>query len=314
MGWPIGWQIHNIPALRYPVTRRTRSTCRYSTEDQAEGRVYVCSWKNTGKDFRVWVKYQRGLRAAAATFEEADERLAGKILAALGDGENVREYVPPPPETQSGVELLDYSIVEVNGNEHLPIAGEPAPLFSGGICRKCGSFLGERTDVPLTLRCFTSGYDGGFVWQQPFQFFSEAFLKRLKPGERSSFDWRPVHAERPSRQVFYELRPKNIVPWIAVKGFKFDVIRCAACRTLRGLHAFRKDTPIYHYMSVSDLPKPLPACFAAGLPTSFHLCFQRKRWLELVGKPGAKGLVSTPIGVVAETVCERIRNQTIERR
>jgi len=271
-----------------------------------EGQVYLCSWKKVGSLIKVWVKNKPKLQVTGSSFGIADGELADQILCAFGDGENVREYVTPP-KTLSKAGRLDLDIVQINGNSHLPIESDPAMLFSGGMCKKCGSLLGKRSDVPLTLRCSSAGYETGFVWQKPFEFFSESFLKLLKPKERSAFDWRPVHFKKRSRKAFYEIRPRTIVPLVAVKGMKFSAIRCKSCKTLRGLHCFSQDTPIYKYISASDLSKPVPSCFVIGLPASFNLCFTRKRWLELVGKPGTKGLVSTPIGVVDESICQRVR-------
>ncbi len=271
-----------------------------------EGQVYLCTWKKVGDKFRLWLKANPKLSSTNSDFEAADEDLADKILIQFGDGENVREYVPQPPPTKPLLNLLEVPVVAVTGNTHSQISGDPSLLFSGGVCKKCGSCLGERTKVPLSLDYIGPGYDAGFVWQKPFQFFSEGFLELLKPKERSCFEWRLITLKRRSRKVFHEMRPKAFVPFVAVKGLKFDVIVCRTCKTLRGLHSFNKGTPIYHYVSFSDLPRPLPSCFAVGSATNFRLCFARDRWLRLAGKPGTKGIVSNPIGVVDERLCERV--------
>jgi len=272
-----------------------------------EGLVYVCAWKKVGNLIKVWVKNKPKLQVSAATFEAADELLADQILVAFGDGENVREYVPSPPKSPAKVQLLDLDLVTVTGNSHLPVEGDPGLLYTGGACPKCRSLLGERSTVPLTLSYGNSRYEAGFVWQAPFQFFSEAFLNLLKPKERAAFDWRPVQFKARTKKLFYELRPKQMISFVKVKGMKFDVIRCPSCQTLRGLHCFRAGTPIYHYLSAADLPKPLPSCLAIGLPTRFYLCFTRKRWRELVGQPGTRGMVSNPVGVVDESLCQRVK-------
>lgn len=270
-----------------------------------EGQVYLCSWEKVGRQFRLWVKNNPKLTVTGASFAAAEELLWEKILEAYGDGENVHEFVPPPPQAPDLVKLLDIPIVKVSGNTHSAIAGDKAALFTKGVCSLCGKFLGKRSSAPLTLEGIASGYDGGFVWQKPFSFFSEDFLKLLTPKERAQFDWRRVELQRKSRKKFFELLPKTFVPFVAVKGLKFDIVVCDRCKTVRGISSFNKGTPIYQYLCAADLPKPLPSCFAAGWPHDFGLCFRRDRWLELAGRAGTNGLVSNQVGVVDEFLCER---------
>jgi hypothetical protein len=221
-----------------------------------------------------------------------------KILDAFGDGENTHEFVPPRPTTPGTVKLLDLNIVSVSGNTHSTMAGDAAALFSKGICPLCHKFLGRRSAKPLELESVAPGYDAGFVWQKPFRFVSADFRELLTPRERAQFDWREVVVQKPSRKTFYELVPVSFVPFVPVKGLNFALVICDACKNFRSVHSFNKGSSIYHYLCVSDIPKPLPSCFAAGWPHAFDLCFTKERWLNLVGRPGTKGMVSNPIGVV----------------
>ncbi|MCD6052313.1 MAG: hypothetical protein K0Q55_3731 [Verrucomicrobia bacterium] len=269
-----------------------------------EGKVYICTWKKVGTKYQVWLKKNPKIKASARTFEEADEILAGEIMEIAGDGENVREYLPPAPESSKPAKLLDIAIVHVGGNTHSRIVGEDKHLFSGGVCPHCGTFLGERTAAPLVIDGVASGYDGGFVWQKPFQYFSADFLKLLTPKERASFEWRPIELQRRSRKTFFEMIPRETVPHVAVRGMPFEPLHCPKCQTIIGLHLFQKGTSIYTYVNRDSLPKRLPTCFAVGEAHNFKLAFIRDRWLELAGRPGARGLVSNKVGVIAAADCD----------
>lgn len=269
-----------------------------------EGKVYICSWKKVGTKYQVWLKNNPRIKASSTDFEMADEMLWGKIMDLDGDGENVREYIPPAPEAQLSVKLLDVAIVSVTANNHDRITGEAGMLFSGGICPYCRTFLGKRTDVPLSIDGMPGGYDGGFVWQKPFQYFSGDFLKLLTARERSLFEWRPVGLPKRSRKEFFEVIPVKAIPQVVVKGMNFEPYQCPKCQSISAMHCFQKGTSIFQYVVRSSLPAKLPSCFAMGYPYNFRLCLTEKRWLEIAGQPGTRGLVSNKVGVIADADCE----------
>ena len=70
-----------------------------------EGTVFSCSWKREGNGYRVWVKQRPKLAAKGRTFHQADRRLWSVIITATGDGESIREYHPPPPQSDSEIEV-----------------------------------------------------------------------------------------------------------------------------------------------------------------------------------------------------------------
>jgi hypothetical protein len=270
-----------------------------------EGRVHVCSWKKSGKNYLAWLKDNPKITASASSFEKLDDLLWERIMDRTGDGENVREYVPAIPADKSLARLLPLRIVSVSGNTHSQIARDAGSLYSGGICSRCKCFLGKRTDTPLVLDGVAPGYDAGFVWQKPFQFFSEDFLQRITKSERAQFEWRKVEILRRTRKVFCEMIPRGYVPDVAVKGLKFDPLRCGKCESVLCLHFFSNATPIYQYVCGADLPKPLPTLFAKGFSYDFKLCMSASRWMELVGCRGTSGMTSRRIGVVAEELRDR---------
>jgi hypothetical protein len=64
-----------------------------------EGGNFNCGWKKSGKLYRVWVKGRPKLTARGKTFAQADRRLWTAIIDATGDGESIRSYDPPEPES-----------------------------------------------------------------------------------------------------------------------------------------------------------------------------------------------------------------------
>jgi hypothetical protein len=60
-----------------------------------------------------------------------------------------------------------------------------------------------------------------------------------------------------------------------------------------------------NFICRADLPDPLPSCFAININGQITLCMTRERWDQIRGNKNAKGIISRPIGVVDEELCER---------
>ncbi len=231
-----------------------------------EGRVYLCSWEQTGKSFRLWIKSRPKVQGRGGSYDEAEEALLDKICMHFGDGEAVLEYDRPLPESAQVARFLNPAIVNLTGNtspdkygllEEVYVrrelsrgrVGKGGPyameeLYSGGICRECGTAIGERNSVPLQVDVLESGYEGAHLIHRhgEIHIFSERFLDLLK---------------------------------------------------------------IHDFVAKTDLPTPLPTCFTVGSDNDVRLCLTQERWLELARKPGARGLVGREIGVVEESECDR---------
>jgi hypothetical protein len=289
-----------------------------------EGRVYLCSYEKTGKAIRLWVKSRPKVQGRGKTYEEAEEKLLDNICMHYNDGEAVLEFDPPLPESPQVVRFLNPAIVSVTGNTTPDFYGplgsdftkrpgrhwEPplGELYSGGICRKCKNAFGDRTSVPLEISVFESGYEGAFCGD--IQIFSERFLALLKPREKRGLEFRPVHRRERSRRQFFELIAKPSIPYVAVKGLKFAGWQCGTCG-VRSFGFYGWGFELNEFVAKMDLPSPLPTCFTIGTGNDLDLCFTRKRWQELARQPGARGIVSAPIGVVEESEC--IRNPKLPR-
>jgi hypothetical protein len=271
-----------------------------------EGRVYLCSWEQTGKAFRLWVKSRPKVQGRGRSYEKAEEALLDKICMHFDDGEAVLEFDRPLPVSDRVARFLNPSLVTVCGNTCPDEYGPIEQLYSGGICRECGAAIGERTSVPLQVSALKSGYEGGFVIDRfaDIVFFSERFLGLLRPREKRGLELRPIVRAGRSRKQFFELIAKPPVPHVFVKGLGMDGSQCGTCGR-REFSQYESDFPIHDFVAKRDLPKPLPTCFAIGSIHRVELCLTEERWQELVTKPGARGLVGREIGVVEESECGR---------
>jgi hypothetical protein len=68
-----------------------------------EGRRFACGWKKQDAVYHVWVNRRPKLAAKAKTFNQADRRLWAAIIDATGDGESIREYDPPAPDSETAL-------------------------------------------------------------------------------------------------------------------------------------------------------------------------------------------------------------------
>jgi hypothetical protein len=290
-----------------------------------EGRVFLCSWKRVPRGFKVWVKNRPKLAATAKSFMEADEALADIITERTGDGENLREYSPAAP-----------GLVEARGSlaHLLMVAGEgratvanAAELFTGGLCPQCHHPRGARTTTVLRVASIEPGGDGAGARLAPRSFgrnlslFSQEFIALLSRTEREFLDWRRVERSGRGKKAFYELAGSEVhVPFTTLAGGDVELWRCDTCGW--------ESVPVYGgagelpewlseagggrwydlpswYVSAADLPDPLPSCFVVGRAPEFRLCFTPKRWEELVGRPGTRGLKSYEVGIVARELADQ---------
>jgi hypothetical protein len=272
-----------------------------------EGRVYLCSWEKVGRRYRLWVTQKPKLVGDGRSFAAAREALWGVVCTALGDGEAIFEFDPPEPMAEVVRQLRDPAIVTIVGNTHSQVMGDLDSLFKNGVCPRCSRPRGPRTDVPLTVDFIESGYQGGFTWAGHFSFFSEEFLSILTRQERDRFEWRPVVRGQRAKKKFYELVAEPGIPWVGMRDLQYGPLwECDDCGERaspmyfpgHGQDQTLRDAGISRFVSRAALPEPLPTWLFFGGPVHYYLGVRQERWQELMRKRGARGLVSTPIGVL----------------
>lgn len=271
-----------------------------------EHRAYLCSWKRTRNQFEIWIKDRPAIRGHGSSFARAERAISEAILTKLGDGEAVWEYDRRPPIEQPARKYLSPELLFIVGDDCPDEFGPADRLFSRGSCEACGRALGTRTTVPLSISSIEHGYEGGFTRDRLYHasFFSEKFLQLLSPDERAACAFRQVILPARSRRRFYELITQPKIPFVGVAGLDASGWQCQICGQ-RYFGVDEPELPMGHFVCRADLPDPLPTCFSVGSPQSPYLSVTAARWSEIVGRPGTKGLLSHPLGVVPEEECDR---------
>jgi hypothetical protein len=260
-----------------------------------EGKVYPCSWRKNGPAFEAWLTARPALKARGSTFEEADEALWDLILRKLGDGENQRDYNPPPP---SDSDLLEPRLVELSPNAGAEGATDAAKLFDGGWCKRCGQPMGARNGVTISVDALEPGTDA-VTCSGACLLFSGDFLELLTRDEHALAEWRPVTRRGRSRKKFFELVPKEKYRFVGSRKLDFLPARCDQCRQETGFFFWDPGVKITRFMSREEIREQ--GAFVIGDLHTGHLVMTAARWAELRGRAGTRGIVASPVGVVAET-------------
>jgi hypothetical protein len=269
-----------------------------------EGEVYLCSWSRTRGGYRVWLTSDPSITAHHAEFDDADELLYEQIMAATGDGENLREYAPPPPATPVG-EWERGRLWRLGAEGSAAMSHEPS-YFEGGLCDNCLMPLGPRNAIPLEISALSGRGNAATVSLAGALFgagahlmiVSERLLDCFTDVERSAFEWRPVQG-LPPRRAFFEPVPRSpFAPDVCPHGRARPSDRCEVCGFTWRACQREKGWPDY-YVSEADLPQPSQTLLTVGRAGFTTLAVTDDRWRELVGQPGLKGIKGTAIAVIA---------------
>src|SRR5262245_12397624 len=264
-----------------------------------EGRVYDCTWTKENDRYRVWIKSNPSVSAEGASLEEADDSLWGKICERFGDGENHREYDPPFPQASGSERYFAHQLVTLIGNSRAENAGPLDALFSEGLCPECGGGLGRRTEVPLSVGFIEAGFDSAFFSSggASFSLYSEDFIRLLGESETAEFDWRIVRRGNRAKKVFYELAGRHLRPWVAKSGWTLSGWQCGKCGQQIFGH-WGKDCAFTRAICAESVPPPHVVSFEVGSRAEAEVCVRRSKWLEMIGKLGARGIVAQELAVL----------------
>lgn len=274
-----------------------------------EGGVLIATWERIRSGYRVWARDEPALVAEGVTFAEADEKLWHVIGMATGDGENQREYTPPPPPdpgTPSGVP----HVWEL-GIEPRAFMFNADVLFDGGLCASCLMPRGPRSSVALRVQAIDDGVDVSRV-EMPrrrlgagpsLSVYSDRFLALLPPDEQKAFTWRPLDIESSGARSFYVLIPGLVVPYVTVKGRSARFRMCGECGWK---WALPQAIPGLPFLSISSAEVAVPSeIMAVHNNARARLAVFEPRWTELVGREGTRGIKGTIVGVIPEADAER---------
>lgn len=147
--------------------------------------------------------------------------------------------------------------------------------------------------------------------------FSGNFLDLLSEGERSHLDIREIQQTRKTRKKYFELVGPSGSPTVALSGVEMGGWQCEKC----GYKTFgyqAEDSAISDFVSMDDLPSPLPDVFTVGTAPEIMLCMTGERWASIVGQKGTRGITSSPLGVAPASKVirnpELVTRQELDRR
>lgn len=292
------------------------------------GHVFICKWKKTGQQWKVWIKGKPKLFGQGDTLEAAQLELEQAIWNDAENGDDViptvMEFDPPLPASERTKKYFTPEIYKIYGDERFELLNGNFPygkvdtptleyinsLYEEGICPICKSGIGKRTEVPFRTECTLSNSEGLWLFHCQIKaqayFFTDRFISLLTEDERSRLHFRECQVKRKTKRKFYELAGNSIASNVSVKDFDPYGSECVECGH-RGFSIFEKsmDFSMQDFLCRSDLLDPLPSCFVVNINDVPTLCMTRERWDQIRGNKNAKGLVSGRIGLVNEDFCDR---------
>lgn len=271
-----------------------------------EDDVYICLWKKTEAGFRLWVKGMPQLYVEGdGNVVELSGLLSQQIVESGGAQHAVLQFDKPLPKSTFDARYSTPDIYSICGDERFevdcPNQNDRAwfdSFFTRPHCRDCGAQSAPRNERSFTLSHVRPDFDGGFVscCNCSLLVFSDEFLQQhMTLEERDNLHLVPVHVARPCKKQYYELIGPSGPSWTAVSTLEIRGWRCDTC----GYQTFgywdsRSD--IHQLLARENLPNPLPEILTVGTAPDVELCMTADRWSQIVGKPGARGLIASQIG------------------
>lgn len=282
---------------------------------------YICSWKKTKKGYEIWVVSKPKWKAEAKTFEEAEEQLVSVITSdPRGPCEATWDYDKPAPKKKAEAAFSKPDLVIVESNGYAELAEQPSPggdkplkdaddaYYRTPVCDQCGYTGSPRSEKLLFADSIDSGYDvingrfrGG---SNSFTLFSSDFLELLTTDEKESLQFRPVLRKKSAKKTFFELVGPAGLDQVGATEVNTSGWQCSKCGYQCYGH-WSQQFSIWYFVAAEDLPNPLPTVFTFGDPSDLRLCMPMQRWQQIVGKPGARGVMSSQLGVVQTKRLER---------
>lgn len=163
-----------------------------------EGGVYRCSWRRSGKHFTLRCLAPVKAEAKSESLEQANDLLLAQVMELAGDGHPCLQFVPPLPEAREARSRYNPEFFRIGYNDSVESPPLTAALFSGGVCKRCGRGLGQRTNEPRLITSVPK-YDVAGFRKNPNQRFicAENVLKHILPHTGSSARCIPVVFDKP---------------------------------------------------------------------------------------------------------------------
>jgi len=130
-------------------------------------------------------------------------------------------------------------------------------------------------------------------------FFAE-FLSLLSDKEKSDLRFEPVRGPKRSRKVFLPAGGQTtdrLCGRARIRGLlNYECRRCHRPLAI----CYLRNNELFRFVAQADLLKPVPNVFALGPEGDVSLCMTRRRYSQIIGKPGARNLTSSRLWVVPD--------------
>ena len=310
------------------IADKANQIARSSLVVNMAGNVFICKWERIDQQWHVWVKDNTKLSGQGETIDAAKLQLEQAIWSDAKNGDDViptlMEFDPPLPASERTKKFFIPEIYKICADEQFWLLSGNFPygkvdaatmeyvnsLYEGGICKRCKQGIGKRTEVEFETELKIGDSDG--LWLNHCQinarawFFSDRFISLLTDEERERLKFRECQVKRVGKRKYFELAGDSIANNVGVKGFDAGGHECSFCGHRRfSITDLDLDFSMQDFICRSDLSVPLPSCFAISINNETTLCMTRERWDQIRGDKNAKGIISEPVGVVDEELCER---------
>ncbi len=272
----------------------------------SEGGTYVADWTRVGRKYRAILRDNRAIQVEASNLEELVEDLHDEIMKWQGDGEAVVELYPAP--------VPDSSFVALAYNEAVRVSNEPASLFEGGVCNKCGSGRGQRTAASLVLARKPRGdvFRAEHPWPKDVMparvCISAKLATRFSEKEQAVLGLRPIERPKDVKQEYFEICGEAVTSTVGLRGCTYATAlgqswKCTECG---------KSSLVIKEPKISSSARFLASSSLRGVDRDFFLfhesgirgprpAFAPARWHSLLdASRDLKGLSSSEIIVLPD--------------
>jgi hypothetical protein len=285
-------------STRHALTLK-QSVANVEVIPMSEGNVYVCLWKKRGRRITVSLKADASVKVSAPELDEAEEKMWELLCEKFGDGEAVLQYETPPPvaATQFATRYGKPHLVTVSVNDGMGRLVNEKEVHPKGYCADCRMPL-EIASGATPEYDYVPSSDGAVMTEGLF--FSENFLSLLSNEEKAGLKLLPVKGPARAKKRFFMLTGMPVADYVGVPGFEGLLLhQCRRCKGRLSI-GYLRNSKMYHFLALKDLPKLLPTVFAIGREGNVSLCMTQERFSQLLDQPGTRNLTSRRIWVVPD--------------
>jgi hypothetical protein len=267
-----------------------------------DGGVWRLAWDKTPEEkFRGWVVGHPRVVAICDDWSAMEAALIELISETLQAGEWTADWDPPPPSPDPERVLIDQEFITIVGEGRYWMFTDPALLFGRGICPRCGTGLGSRTELELSayVEIPAGVMFCGFNCGGPcgIDLYRAETVELLGEERLCGALIRPIHRLGRGRVKYVELVASEGPTYVGIAGEPMEGWRCPDCGSTHFSHRYEQ-AAYRTLIRASDVPRGVPAFwFRHPHPT---LCVQSRWWRTVRHEPAFRGVISRPLWVLPD--------------